>query len=101
MQDCRIRWGTVDSVHDEHAVIVSRPLTFDCRCMLRLGEPARERVRWCRDGASLAPAPVSGQTVVGALGLDVRRTDRARRQPIWQPPRTRRSTLVNAARPRA
>ena len=62
MQDCRIRWGVVDEVHDEHAVIVSRPLTFDSG-VLSLGEPAAEWVRWCRDGASLAPAPVPGQTV--------------------------------------
>lgn len=62
MQDCRIRWGVVDEVHDEHAVIMSRPLTFDSGA-LSLGEPVAERVRWCRDGASLAPAPVPGQTV--------------------------------------
>ena len=29
MQDCRIRWGTVESVDDDHAVIVVAPLTFD------------------------------------------------------------------------
>lgn len=62
MQDCRIRWGNVDAVDDEHAVIVSRPLTFESG-MLGLGEPAGERVRWCRDGASLAPAPSPGQMV--------------------------------------
>ncbi len=62
MQDCRIRWGVVDEVHDEHAVIVSRPLTFDSEA-LGLGAPEAERVRWRRDGASLAPMPVPGQTV--------------------------------------
>ncbi|PRC48945.1 hypothetical protein C6A85_77255, partial [Mycobacterium sp. ITM-2017-0098] len=62
MQDCRIRWGTVKEVHDEHAVIVSRPLTFGSGT-LALGEPCEERVRWCRDGASLAPPPLPGQSV--------------------------------------
>ncbi len=62
MQDCRIRWGLVDAVEDEHAVIVSRPLTFESGA-LGLGEPTPERVRWRRDGASLAPMPIPGQTV--------------------------------------
>jgi Family of unknown function (DUF6390) len=62
MQDCRIRWGVVDEVDDEHALIVSRPLTFDSG-ILDLGEPAIERVRWRRGGASLAPAPLPGQSV--------------------------------------
>jgi hypothetical protein len=62
MQDCRIRWGTVSSVRDDHAVIDSQPLLYvDGR--LVLGEPAREGVRWRKDGASLVPAPVAGQTV--------------------------------------
>jgi hypothetical protein len=62
MQDCRVRWGTVESVHGDHAVIHSQPLTFaDGR--LVLGDPAPERVRWRRDGTSLAPPPVPGQTV--------------------------------------
>ena len=99
MQDCRIRWGVVDEVHDEHAVIVSRPLAFDSGD-LRLGEPAAERVRWCRDGASLAPAPLPGQTVsahwdwiCGALsGAQAADLEAATRASL---------TLVNAARPRA
>jgi hypothetical protein len=61
LQSCRIRWGTVDSVDDEHAVVVSRPLRFDGT--LTLGDPVAEEVRWSRDGASLAPQPVPGQTV--------------------------------------
>ena len=62
MQDCRIRWGVVEAVDDEHAVIVSRPLIFTAGA-LGLGGPVAERVRWRRDGASLAPAPMPGQTV--------------------------------------
>jgi hypothetical protein len=62
LQDCRIRWGTVDSVEDEHVVMVSRPLTFleDTLC---LGHPTAERVRWTKDGASLITAPTPGDTV--------------------------------------
>ena len=99
MQDCRIRWGVVDEVHEEHAVIVSRPLTYDAGG-LGLGEPVAERVRWCRDGASLAPAPVPGQTVsahwdwiCGALsGAEAADLEAATRATL---------TLVNAAIPGA
>ena len=62
MQDCRIRWGTVDSVADEHAEIVSRPLSFDSGA-LALGDPRVETVRWSKDGDSLAPPPTPGETV--------------------------------------
>jgi len=62
MQDCRIRWGTVQSVEGDHVVIDSRPLTF-ADGTLALGDPTPERVRWRKDGTSLAPAPVPGQTV--------------------------------------
>ncbi|PRC58840.1 hypothetical protein C6A85_26465 [Mycobacterium sp. ITM-2017-0098] len=41
---------------------MSRPLTFGSGT-LALGEPCEERVRWCRDGASLAPPPLPGQSV--------------------------------------
>jgi len=59
LQDCRIRWGTVDSVDDQHAVIVSRPLSFD-GSVLSLADPVAETVRWSEDGVSLAPAPELG-----------------------------------------
>jgi Family of unknown function (DUF6390) len=62
MQDCRIRWGTVQSVDGDHVVIDSRPLMF-ADGTLALGDPTPERVRWSKDGTSLAPAPVPGQTV--------------------------------------
>jgi Family of unknown function (DUF6390) len=61
LQACRIRWGTVDSVDDEHATIISRPLTFDGA--LALGPPAAETVRWSKNGTSLAPLPNAGDTV--------------------------------------
>lgn len=62
LQDCRIRWGTVDAVDGEHAVVVSRPLTLDAGA-LALGEPAAERVRWRKDGVSLTGSPSPGETV--------------------------------------
>lgn len=62
MQDCRIRWGTVESVTDEHAVIVSRPLTFGDG-VLALSDPVAEKVRWRKGGTSLAPPPALGETV--------------------------------------
>jgi hypothetical protein len=62
LQDCRIRWGTVESVDSEHVVMVSRPLTL-LTGSLGLGEPTTERVRWSKDGASLTAAPAPGDTV--------------------------------------
>jgi len=62
MQDCRIRWGTVESVVGEQVQIASRPLTLDAG-MLTLGEPRTERVCWSKGGVSLAPTPEPGATV--------------------------------------
>ncbi len=57
-----MRWGTVESVDDEHVVITSAPLTFTDGA-LGLGDADQERVRWRRDGTSLAPPPVPGDVV--------------------------------------
>lgn len=62
LQECRIRWGTVDSVDGEHVVVASRPLTF-LASSLGLGGPTTERVRWSKDGESLITAPEPGDTV--------------------------------------
>jgi Family of unknown function (DUF6390) len=62
LQNCRIRWGTVDSVSEEHVVMVSRPLLY-VSGSLGLGERRAELVRWSKDGASLTPAPTPGDTV--------------------------------------
>ncbi len=62
MQDCRIRWGTVESVEGEHAVITSCPLQLDDGA-LALGEPRPERVQWKKGELSLAPAPAPGSIV--------------------------------------
>lgn len=67
LQDCRIRWGTVEAVEDDHAMIVSRPLTY-ADGLLRLGEPGIERITWRKGGTSLAPAPVPGETVAAHWG---------------------------------
>lgn len=62
LQACRIRWGVVVSVDDEHAVIESAPLVLD-GAGLALGDVCAETVRWCRAGTALAPRPQPGQTV--------------------------------------
>lgn len=43
LDQCRIRWGQVDAVHGDEAVVTSRPLQFDGR-RLYLGEPRPETV---------------------------------------------------------
>jgi Family of unknown function (DUF6390) len=62
MQDCRIRWGTVDSVEGEHATVISRPLMFEDG-VLFLGGPVAEQIRWSKDAMSLIAAPSPGDTV--------------------------------------
>jgi hypothetical protein len=63
LQSCRIRWGVVDSVDDDHVVITSPPVRYH-HGLLVLGDPVPERVRWRRDdGVSLAPRPSVGATV--------------------------------------
>jgi hypothetical protein len=67
MQDCRIRWGTVETIDDEYAEIASRQLTVDGGALL-LGDPGIERVRWNKNGHSLGPAPKPGETVAAHWG---------------------------------
>jgi hypothetical protein len=62
MQDCRIRWGTVESVDGGHAVIATRPLCL-ADGALTLGESRPERVQWKKGELSLAPAPARGSIV--------------------------------------
>lgn len=62
MQDCRIRWGTVESVDGEHAVIASPPLQL-ADGELTLGDPQHERVQWKKGDLSLTPAPTPGSVV--------------------------------------
>jgi Family of unknown function (DUF6390) len=62
MQDCRIRWGTVESVDGEQAVIASRALRL-ADGALTLGDPRPERLQWKKGELSLAPAPALGSIV--------------------------------------
>jgi hypothetical protein len=62
MQDCRIRWGTVEAVEGEYAVITSRPLRLEDGA-LALGEPRPERAQWKKGELSLAPVPAPGSIV--------------------------------------
>jgi Family of unknown function (DUF6390) len=62
MQDCRIRWGTVESVEGDHVVVSSRPLQLE-EGALALGEPQTESVQWRKGDLSLAPAPPPGAIV--------------------------------------
>ena len=62
MQDCRIRWGTVESVDGEHAMIASPPLRL-ADGVLTLGDPQPEQVQWKKGELSLAPAPAQGSIV--------------------------------------
>jgi hypothetical protein len=62
MQDCRIRWGTVESIEGDYTMIASRPLQLDGG-VLALGAPHPERVQWKKGELSLAPAPAPGSVV--------------------------------------
>src|SRR5215212_5147092 len=62
LQNCRIRWGTVDSVDGDTAVILSRPLVID-EGVIALGDATAERVEWRHDGPSSMSAPRPGQSV--------------------------------------
>ncbi|MCG7610848.1 MULTISPECIES: DUF6390 family protein [unclassified Mycobacterium] len=62
LQNCRIRWGTVTAVEDEHIFIESCPLAME-HSRLTLGAPVIQRVRWSRDGKSLTHLPTVGDTV--------------------------------------
>jgi hypothetical protein len=56
---CRIRWGRVDAVVDDAAVVRSRPLEWDGRRLV-LGEPRLETARVRSDGHALAPSVAVG-----------------------------------------
>jgi hypothetical protein len=62
MENCRIRWGTVESVGGEHAMIASPPLRL-ADGALTLGASRSERVQWRKGELSLAPTPSPGSIV--------------------------------------
>jgi hypothetical protein len=62
MQDCRIRWGTVESIDGDHATIASPPLRLIDGDLV-LGAPETEQVQWKKGELSLTPAPTPGSAV--------------------------------------
>jgi hypothetical protein len=56
---CRIRWGRVEAVDDEHAVVRSRPLAWDGH-RLHLGLPRVETVTLGTEGVALVSPPAVG-----------------------------------------
>jgi Family of unknown function (DUF6390) len=62
LDSCRIRWGTVTAVDDEHATVVSRPLVFASGA-LSLGGEREETVRWALGGEALAGRLQAGDSV--------------------------------------
>ena len=59
---CRIRWGRVQKVDGDRAVVRSRPLTWDGR-HLALGEARTEHPCWAHRGRSLLGAVREGDRV--------------------------------------
>ncbi|MGV0792580.1 DUF6390 family protein [Mycolicibacterium sp. XJ1819] len=62
LHQCRIRWGTVESVAGDHAALISAPLRFTGGA-LALADPVVEHVRWRRDGVALVADPRPGDLV--------------------------------------
>jgi len=98
LQNCRIRWGTVGSVVGEHALITCQPLTFNAGT-LALDVPVNEWVRWSKDGSSLAPAPVPGDTVSAHWNWICGTLNRAETEALTTATQTTLD-LVNSARHR-
>lgn len=60
LDNCRIRWGQVRWVDQDHVVVQSRRLSWD-GCRLALAEPAEERVRLSVGGRGFVTEPRPGQ----------------------------------------
>lgn len=59
---CRIRWGRVESVHGDHAVVTSQPLTWDEK-RLELGAPRPETVTVTASGLGFTELLKAGDWV--------------------------------------
>lgn len=59
---CRIRWGTIDALVDDHAVVTYQPLAWR-EGRLMLGEATTERVTAAENGRTLAWGLQVGDTV--------------------------------------
>jgi Family of unknown function (DUF6390) len=62
LDQCRIRWGQIERIDGERALVRSRPLTWDGR-RLALGDERTESVRWSAAGLALATGLEPGDTV--------------------------------------
>lgn len=62
LDQCRIRWGRVETVHGDTAVVTSRPLTWDGR-RLDLGPPRPETVTVAADGLGMTESLRPGEWV--------------------------------------
>lgn len=60
LDNCRIRWGQVHVVEQEHVVVQSRRLSWD-GCRLELAMPAEERVRLSVGGRGFVEQPQPGE----------------------------------------
>lgn len=60
LDNCRIRWGQVLGVENEHVVVRSQRLTWD-GSQLELAPASEERVRLSVDGRGFVAAPVPGE----------------------------------------
>jgi hypothetical protein len=88
LQSCRIRWGTVLSIHNGHAEVASPPLCWTGRELV-LGPPRVERATLAVPDGRLAPAVRVGDTVSLHWNwvcdvLDARRLHALRRYTISQ-----------------
>jgi hypothetical protein len=59
LDNCRIRWGRVMAVREDHAVVRARRLTWDGQ-LLRLGEDAEEEIQLTQDGSGFVPGAKVG-----------------------------------------
>lgn len=62
LEGCRIRWGTVEAVSGEVALVRSQPIAWNGR-RLELGPERQEIVTWSVLGKSLARSPTPGDVV--------------------------------------
>jgi Family of unknown function (DUF6390) len=61
LDSCRIRWGTIVAVDEDHATVRSRPLTWSG--LLELGPEREERARWALGGEALPGGLAVGDVV--------------------------------------
>lgn len=88
LDQCRIRWGRIDAVIGDRAVVTSRPLTWDGR-RLALGDTRQETVAFALDGSGTEDGLEAGDWVSMHWGwvcekLDARQLADLRRFSIRQ-----------------